>query len=171
MSANFIQAATRFAVCCGAIVCVLVLLVFSRERVFAQTQAKQPAASANDPLDDVLAPAATGTANNAGAADKGVAKSPMVRALLKVMEELGTEQGTEEERRLVKEQLMRADEELSTSLGDNSRRKIMQANQRLHAFRIPTRDRVALPPPRPKLAPGAGGRSGMSENPLPAPVK
>jgi hypothetical protein len=135
-----------------------------------------------DPLDEVLpspakpaAPAENKPPANNPATKNGAAasepKSPMVRAILKVLEEIGTEQGTEEERRLVREQLLQADAELAQSLGDNSRRKIMQANQKPRAFRIPTHEKYAAPLPRGKLVPGASGRVGQRPAPETLPGK
>jgi hypothetical protein len=170
MTNRWTQAFTRLAFCVVAILVSLGFFALSRERLFAQTQPNKAVDPLDDPLDSPVTPAQSPKTQGA-ASTSGVAKSPMVRALLKVMEEIGTEQGTEEERKLVKEQLMRADQELSASLGDNSRRKIVQANQRLTAFRVRAHDPVVLPPPRPRLAPGASGRSGNQDNLLPAPVE
>ena len=82
------------------------------------------------PADNV--PGAAGGAGGAGA--QGV-ETPIVAALLKTLEELPDE-GTADERALIRQVLLDSDEELSKSLGASARRKILQANKRRPAPKV-----------------------------------
>jgi hypothetical protein len=91
---------------------------------------------------------AAGQADSAQADDQEAAnftaedaKTPLVKRLLESLQEMGQE-GTDEERKLIRKLLHDADDELAKSLGDNSRKKIMAANKRRRAFRLHTRDAV-----------------------------
>jgi hypothetical protein len=65
-------------------------------------------------------------------------KSPIVRELLKRLDEIAGD-GSEEESKLVRDVLLDADEELSNSLGDHSRDKILKANNKPPMIRVGTR--------------------------------
>jgi len=62
-------------------------------------------------------------------------KSRIVRALLDMLDEMDDE-GTSEERRLIRRTLLDADEELHDSLGDNLEQKIRRANRKKKAFDV-----------------------------------
>jgi hypothetical protein len=139
---NFWSSISRFLVCLLAIGITCFFLVFGRNFSFAQPPAVQAQPGVN--------PAAANASNP---------KSPVVKALLEALSQMGASDATDEERRMVREQLLKADHELATSLGDNSRNKIMQANNRLQAVRVRGEVPSTLPPPRPRLVPGARGVS------------
>jgi hypothetical protein len=97
-------------------------VVYGRNWVAAETRVLQaPAAKA--------APAPP--------ANEASVKTPIVRQLLETLKNPEAGDGTEEERKFVREQLLQADNELSASLGGNTRNAILKANNRLPAFRIP----------------------------------
>jgi hypothetical protein len=71
--------------------------------------------------------------------NSSTARSKIVRVLLNVLERLDDDEGSDEERKLVRQILEEADDELANSLGDASLKKIVAANQRKRAFYIPNR--------------------------------
>jgi len=88
-----------------------------------------------DPLGADETPGAANAANDVRVeqaeddGEKPEAKSRIVRALLDWLDE-NEGDGTEEERELVRDTLMEADEELHRSLGDNLKEKIRRANRK-----------------------------------------
>ncbi|MFT5526574.1 MAG: hypothetical protein ACI9HK_004551 [Pirellulaceae bacterium] len=115
--------------------------------------------------------------NAAGVADdkdfnSTKARSKIVRVLLNVLERLDNDEGSEEERRLVRGILEEADEELANSLGDASLHKIVAANQRKRAFYIPHRTRSKQISPivreaEPEQPHGLDQKNDILDNPQP----
>ena len=119
---RFWSALTRFVACVVAILATFTFVMYGRNWVAAETRVAQPAGA---------------TAKAAPAENGKAAKTPLVRSMLEALQQTDAGEATDEERRFMRDQLLQADEQLSTSLGGNSRSAIMRANNRLSAFTIP----------------------------------
>ena len=97
---------------------------------------------------DVTGPASPGgqaedaqsmrVAQRSNESGRGQSTQPRSRIICRLLEMLGEvkDEGTPEERKLIREILLKADEELYKSLGENARKKILEANKKPPVLKI-----------------------------------